>query len=58
MDVFCLLENSTMTRAFRGRRPVGAPTLATLSDPELSAHIASRVTAAGARAALIAIGPR
>jgi hypothetical protein len=47
-----------MRQAFRGRRPLGSPHLATLSDAQLAAHLASLSSAAGARVASIAMIPR
>lgn len=58
VDLFALLENSTMAKAFRGRRPMGHPELAALSDAELEARIARDVEAAGGHIARIAIRAR
>ena len=58
VDFFALLENSTMARAFRGRRPLGTPALAELSDEELKQHLASAVHGAGGNVATLRIGPR
>ena len=58
VDVFAYLENTTMARAFRGRRPLGHPALAALSDSALAERIASAVEAAGARTAVLRIAPR
>ena len=58
LDLFALLENSTMAKAFRGRRPVGNPEFATLSDDALAARVTRDVEAAGGHVARIRIGPR
>ena len=58
VDLFALLENSTMAKAFRGRRPVGNPAFAQLSDDALAARVARDVEAAGGHVAQIRIGPR
>lgn len=58
VDVFAFLENSTMAKAFRGRRPMGHPALAGHSDEELSAHIRREVDAAGGQVIAVQIGPR
>jgi len=58
VDFFALLENSTMARAFRGRRPLGTPAFAALSDEELKQHLASAVHGAGGNVATLRIGPR
>ena len=58
VDFFALLENSTMARAFRGRRPLGNPAFAALSDTELSRHMAAAIEEAGGRTAVIRIAPR
>ena len=47
LTLFALLENSTMAKAFRGRRPMGNPALAGLSDADLASHLSREVIAAG-----------
>ena len=58
VDLFAFLENSTMAKAFRGRRPMGNPAFAQLGDKELAARVAADVSAHGGRIASIRIGPR
>lgn len=58
LDLFALLENSTMAKAFRGRRPMGNPAFAPLSDGALAARLTRDVEAHGGRVAQIRIGPR
>ena len=58
VTLFAYLENSTMARAFRGRRPQGNPEFVPLSDQELSRRIANAVEAVGGRVGRIQIGPR
>ena len=58
VTLFAYLENSTMARAFRGRRPQGNPEFVPLSDQELSRRIANAVEAVGGRVGQIQIGPR
>lgn len=58
VDLFSLLENSTMARAFRGRRPMGNPEFADLNDDELAARISRGVRAAGGNVVAIRIGAR
>ena len=58
VDVFALLENSTMAKAFRGRRPMGNPEFASLDDGQLAARVSRDVEASGGTVAKIHIGPR
>ena len=58
VDVFGYLENSTMAKAFRGRRPMGNPAFASLGDTELHATISRLVATAGGRTVDLRIGPR
>lgn len=58
VDVFGYLENSTMAKAFRGRRPMGNPAFVPLGDAELHAAIRERVGRAGGRVVDLRIGPR
>jgi len=58
VDVFGYLENSTMARAFRGRRPMGNPAFARLSDAELHATISRQVALAGGEVVDLLIAPR
>jgi hypothetical protein len=58
VDVFAFLENSTMARAFRGRRPQGSPELTALDDDGLVRRLAADVRAAGGRVATIHLGQR
>ena len=58
VDVFVYLENSTMARAFRGRRPLGHPSFAGLSDSALAERIAAAVEIAGGHVAAMRIGSR
>ena len=58
LSFFALLENATMARAFRGRRPLGNPRFATMSDRELSQALKQEVEAAGGHVARIEIGAR
>ena len=58
VDFFAFLENSTMLRAFRGRRPLGNPSLAPLSDVDVARQLSDAIETAGGRTAAVYIGPR
>ena len=58
VDLFGYLENSTMAKAFRGRRPVGNPAFAALGDADLHETIRALVASAGGRTVDLRIGPR
>lgn len=58
LTFFAFLENSLMSKAFRGRRPVGNPQLADLNDADLMARISRDVQSAGGSIGEIRIAPR
>ena len=58
LTLFALLENSTMSKAFRGRRPMGNPALASLSDAQLATQLSKDVQTAGGTIGQIRIEPR
>ena len=55
---FAWLENTSMTSAFRGRRPMGSPELGALDDDQLERELRRRVRGAGGRVGEIRIAPR
>lgn len=58
VGLFALLENSSMAKAFRGRRPAGHPALAALTDAQLATRITRDLEAAGGHVGEISIRPR
>ena len=55
---FAWLENTSMTSAFRGRRPMGSPELGALDDDQLERELRRRVRGAGGTVGTIRIAPR
>ena len=58
VQYFALLENSSLARAFRGRRPLGSPSLLALDDVALTNSLSEAIGRAGGRIGRIWIGPR